>query len=261
MTKIFAILKTRYHIPLLIIGFFALWQFLVTLFNVKEYIVPSPLSVLASLFVPELAGNHHWMKHIQATLVEIFFGFGLTAVLGVALALVISWSSLLRAIFTPLLTFFNSIPKIAMAPLFILWFGYGILPNVLIAFLIAFFPVVINTATGLNEVEEELLELAQCMHARKWQVFLKIRLPNSLPYIFSGLKISATLCSVGAIVGEFIASTKGLGYLMKDSQALIDTPPMFASLMLISILGLGLFGIVSFCARLAMPWNRTREAP
>jgi len=256
MQKIFRLLKAHYHKPLLVIALLALWQLGVMLFQVKEYIIPSPLSVLARIFVPEMAAKYHWLKHIYATFVEIFFGFAITAFLGVFLAILISWSRFLRGIITPLLTFFNSIPKIAMAPLFILWFGYGIIPNILIAFLIAFFPVVINTVTGLNAVEEELLELVRYMNARKWQVFLKIRLPNSLPYIFSGLKISTTLCVVGAIVGEFIASTKGLGFLLKDSQAAIDTPPMFAGLLLISVLGLGLFGIISLCSRALMPWQK-----
>jgi NitT/TauT family transport system permease protein len=256
MKKIIRLIKAHYHKPLLVFALLALWQFFVMLFQVKEYIIPSPLSVLARIFVPEMAAKHQWLKHIQATSIEIFFGFAITSVLGVFLAILISWSRLLKGIISPLLTFFNSIPKIAMAPLFILWFGYGIIPNILIGFLIAFFPVVINTVTGLNAVEEELLELVRYMDARKWQIFLKIRLPNSLPYIFSGLKISTTLCVVGAIVGEFIASTKGLGFLLKDSQAAIDTPPMFAGLLLISVLGLGLFGIISLCARALMPWQK-----
>jgi len=259
MKKISGFIKTHYHKPLLVVAFFTLWQLLVMLFNVKEYIIPSPISVFARLLVPEMASNYHWLKHIRTTLVEIFFGFAVTAFVGIFLALVISWSNLLRQILTPLLTFFNSIPKIAMAPLFILWFGYGIIPNILIAFLIAFFPVVINTATGLNAVEEDLLDLVRYLHARKWQVFMKIRFPNSLPYIFSGLKISSTLCVVGAIVGEFIASNQGLGFLLKDSQAAIDTPPMFAGLILISLLGMGLFGILATCERIFMPWQKMEQ--
>jgi NitT/TauT family transport system permease protein len=259
MKKISGFIKNHYHKPLLVVAFFTLWQLLVMLFNIKEYIIPSPISIFARLFVPEMASNYHWLKHIKATLVEIFFGFAITAFLGIFLALVISWSNLFRQIITPLLTFFNSIPKIAMAPLFILWFGYGIIPNILIAFLIAFFPVVINTTTGLNAVEEDLLDLVRYLHARKWQVFIKIRFPNSLPYIFSGLKISSTLCVVGAIVGEFIASNQGLGYLLKDSQASIDTPPMFAGLLLISLLGIGLFGILATCERMIMPWQKVEQ--
>jgi NitT/TauT family transport system permease protein len=132
------------------------------------------------------------------------------------------------------------------------------LPNIMIAVLIGFFPVVINTAAGLNAVEEDLLDLVRYLHASTFQVFLKIRLPNSLPYIFSGFKISATLCVVGAIVGEFIASTQGLGYLIKSSQGTMDTPPMFASLILISALGLSFFGMISLIERWVMPWQGTK---
>ena len=128
----------------------------------------------------------------------------------------------------PIIILFNSLPKIALAPLFLMWFGYGMIPNILVATMIAFFPVVINTTTGLNEVENDLLDLVHYLNASKLQVFLKIRIPNSLPYIFAGFKIAATMCVVGAIVGEFIASSKGLGYLLRDAQAFINTPPMFA---------------------------------
>jgi len=161
MQKIFRLIKTHYHKPLLVFALLTLWQLGVMLFQVKEYIIPSPLAVLARIFVPEMAGKYHWLKHIYATFIEIFFGFVITAILGVFLAILIAWSRLLRGMITPLLTFFNSIPKIAMAPLFILWFGYGIVPNILIAFLVSFFPIVINTATGLGEVEEDLLDLVR----------------------------------------------------------------------------------------------------
>ena len=254
MQKIFRLIKTHYHKPLLVFALLTLWQLGVMLFQVKEYIIPSPLAVLARIFVPEMAGKYHWLKHIYATFIEIFFGFVITAILGVFLAILIAWSRLLRGMITPLLTFFNSIPKIAMAPLFILWFGYGIVPNILIAFLIAFFPVVINTVTGLGEVEEDLLDLVRYLKASQWQIFLKIRFPNALPYIFSGLKISSTMCVVGAIVGEFIASDKGLGYIIINSQFSLDTPAIFAALIVVSLIGFLLFGIVSLAESLLMPW-------
>ena len=135
----------------------------------------------------------------------------------------------------------------------------GLLPNTLIAVLVAFFPVVINTATGLEAVDEDLLDLVRYLHASKLQLFIKIRIPNSLPYIFSGFKISATLCVVGSIVGEFIASDKGLGYLLKDAQAFIDTPTMFACLILISVIGVVFFSLISILERLVMPWKPAEQ--
>ena len=161
----------------------------------------------------------------------------------------------MRQIFMPIIIMFNSLPKVALAPLFLLWFGYGLLPNILVAFLVAFFPVVINSATGLAAVDEDLLDLVRYLNASKVDVFIKIRIPNSLPYIFAGIKISATMCVVGAIVGEFIATDRGLGYLLRDAQAFIDTPTMFACLLLLSLMGLVFFSIIQLLEKLCMPWN------
>jgi len=249
------------HYPklLTLLGFLFLWQLVVMVFQIKEFILPSPLKVFAHLLVPQYASNYHWLRHVRTTLGEIVISFSVTAAVGIFVAIVITWSSIFRQIITPIITLFNSLPKIALAPLFLLWFGFGIIPNIMIAFLIAFFPIVINTVAGLNAVDEDLLDLVRYLHASKWQVYLKVRLPNSLPYIFSGLKISTTLCVVGAIVGEFIASTQGLGYLIKSSQGTMDTPPMFASLILISILGLSFFGFISFLERWIMPWQIARS--
>ncbi|HOV37274.1 MAG TPA: ABC transporter permease [Spirochaetales bacterium] len=234
--------------------FLALWEAAVALLGIKEFILPSPLKTLSHIFVPQLAAKYKWPLHIQATLLEILASFFITALAGNLLALLITWSGFLKKIVTPIIVFFNSLPKIALAPLFLLWFGYGLLPNTLIAVLVAFFPIVINTSTGLETVEEDLLDLVRYLGASKWQMFVKIRIPNALPYIFSGFKIAATMCVVGSIVGEFIASDKGLGYLLKDAQAFIDTPTMFACLILISILGILLFGAISLLESKVLFW-------
>ncbi len=259
MRKVVRSFRANRTVFISLVSFLILWQLLVTVFGVKSYIIPSPIDTFGRLLDPAQAANYQWPKHIGATLTEILISFGATGAAGILVALVITWSNTLKKIITPVLTIFNSIPKIALAPLFLLWFGYGIVPNVAIAMLIAFFPIVINTATGLSMVDEELLDLVRYLNASKLQIFVKIRIPNSLPYIFSGLKISTTLCVVGAIVGEFVASTKGLGFLIKDSQALIDTPTMFAALILISILGLSLFAFISFLERTVMPWQHVSK--
>ncbi|MBD3306050.1 ABC transporter permease subunit [candidate division KSB3 bacterium] len=240
---------------LTLLAFLGIWQLVVMLFGIKEFILPSPVTTFAYLLVPEHASNYRWLAHISTTLSEILISFAFTACVGIAVAIIMTWSRLLRKLISPIIILFNSLPKIALAPLFLLWFGYGLLPNVLIAFMIAFFPIVINSFTGLNAVDEDLLDLVRYLHASKWQIFVKIQLPNSLPYIFSGFKISATLCVVGAIVGEFIASTQGLGFLLKSSQGAMDTPPMFASLILISIMGLSFFGSITLLERWLMPWE------
>lgn len=239
-------------------AFLALWQFVVVQFGIKSFILPAPTRVFAHIFVPSIARKFNWPTHIFATFLEIFLSFIATAVVGVGLAVAMTWSSILNKLVTPIIVFFNSLPKIALAPLFLIWFGFGILPNVLIAILCAFFPVVINTVTGLNEVDEDLLDLVRYLNAGKLHIFTKIRIPNSLPFIFSGFKISATMCVVGAIVGEFIASDKGLGFLLKEAQAFIDTPTMFACLFLISALGMLFFSAISMLENVAMPWRNRR---
>ncbi|MBK9704328.1 MAG: ABC transporter permease [Betaproteobacteria bacterium] len=235
----------------------ALWQAAIVVLELKEFLVPSPLAVFNALFSPETAAQYQWWTHIATTLGEILAAFVFTAVFGFVLALLITWSDIVRGIAMPVIAVFNSLPKIALAPLFLIWFGYGFTANVTIAILVAFFPVVLNTTTGLDDVDEDLLDLVRYLHASKLQVFLKIRIPMSLPYVVSGLKISATLSVVGAIVGEFVASSQGLGFLIKDSQAMMNTPPMFASLILISCIGLGLFAAIAALEKVFMPWNRS----
>jgi ABC-type proline/glycine betaine transport system permease subunit len=173
----------------------------------------------------------------------------------ITIAIGLAWNATIKKIIMPAFVFLNSLPIVAIAPLLVLWFGYGLKTNILIAFLVSFFPVVINTTVGLFEIEDDLLDLVKYLNGSKLQIFLKRRLPNSLPYIFTGLKISSTMCVVGAIVGEFVASDKGLGYIIINSQYTMDSPPIFAGLMLVSLFGVALFGIVSAIERLCMPWQ------
>lgn len=238
--------------------FLVAWQLVVMIFKIKVFILPSPIQVFKHLFHPSIAPKYNWPRHISATVMEILVSFMLTAVLGISLAIVLSWSRFISRLLSPIIILFNSLPKIALAPLFLIWFGYGFLPNVMVAFLVAFFPVVINSTAGLMAVDEDLLDLVRYLNASKLQVFVKIRIPNSLPYIFAGLKISATMCVVGAIVGEFIAAEKGLGYLLRDAQAFIDTPTMFACLLLLSVVGISVFSLMVFLEKVAMPWNNVQ---
>ncbi len=231
--------------------FLGVWQLAVMALHLKVFILPSPLKVLASLLDPQ----YDWWRHIAATGEEIVLSFLLTAVLGIGLSILNVWSKIINKTVMPIIVLFNSLPKIALAPLFLIWFGYGLIPNILVACIVAFFPVVINTTTGLQAVDEDLLDLVHYLNASKAQVFFKIRIPNSLPYIFAGFKIAATMCVVGAIVGEFIASSRGLGYLIRDAQAFINTPPMFACLLLLSIMGLLFFSAIAGLEKACMPWN------
>ncbi len=230
------------------------WHFWVVLFGIKQFILPTPIAAIQTLF----EGKFRWPMNFMATFYEVVGGFLVSGLIGVILGIVVVWSQRLKRAILPFLVFLNSLPKIAVAPLFMIWFGYGILPNILIVFLISFFPVVVNTATGLVAVEEDLLDLVNYLHATKWQKMWKIQLPNSLPYIFSGLKIAATTAVTGAIVGEFVASDKGLGSVIIASQTTLATPVIFGSLILITIIGMVLFGFVGMMERILMPWEKKR---
>jgi len=234
----------------LFVALLGAWQLAVSVFEMREYILPSPLVVLRALGGSEIP----WAGHLWITTLEIVGAFVLAGVVGVALGIVIAWSPMLAKALVPFLVFVNTLPKVAVAPLFLLWLGYGVIPNMLIGALIGFFPVVINTAVGLTQVDEEMLDLGRVFNAPKWRVFAKIRIPNAYPYILSALKVTATAAVVGAIVGEFVASQKGLGYVIITTQGSMNTPVAFAALVWISILGLLLFGAVSALSRYLAPW-------
>ncbi len=241
---------------LVILGLVVLWQVAVVALNVKEFILPTPLAALRSLD----KANFQCVANFLATFYAVIGAFVLSAILGVALAVVIVWNQFLMRTVMPVLVLFNTLPKIALAPLFVIWLGYGIWPNIVIGTTIAFFPMVVNTAVGLASAEPEMLDLVRSLNATRWQVFRKIRFPNAVPYIFTGLKLNATMSVTGAIVGEFVASDKGLGSLIITSGVTMDTPPIFASLILISVLGLVLYGAVVAVENIVAPWANREEA-
>lgn len=231
-------------------AFILLWQLAVSFLGLREYLLPSPMAVVRAMFGDEIP----WARHLWVTALEIVGAFVVAGLAGVVLGLAIAWSETLSRALTPFLVFVNTLPKVAVAPLFLMWMGYGIVPNVLIGALIGFFPVVINTAVGLTQIEQDLVDLGRVFDAPKWKVFLKIRIPNAWPYILSALKVTATAAVVGAIVGEFVASQRGLGYVIITTQSSMNTPVAFAALVWISILGLALFGFVAALSRWLVPW-------
>jgi NitT/TauT family transport system permease protein len=237
----------------LFVALLVAWQLAVTVFGVREYLLPSPLVVLRALGGSEIP----WIGHLWITTLEIVGAFVLAGAAGVALGIAIAWSPLLAKALVPFLVFVNTLPKVAVAPLFLLWLGYGVIPNMLIGALIGFFPVVINTAVGLTQVDEEMLDLGRVFNAPKWRVFAKIRIPNAYPYILSALKVTATAAVVGAIVGEFVASQSGLGYVIITTQGSMNTPVAFAALVWISVIGLVVYGAVVVAARRIAPWAET----
>ena len=222
------------------------WYLFVRIGDVPKFVMPSPAATFGALLSP----NYDWWSNVSVTATEIFGGYFLALVVGVLLALVFTWSKTLESFFLPLLVTLNMIPKVALGPLIIVWFKYGVFPNTIMAFSIAVFPILLTTARGLREIEPELLDLVRSLRGSRWQLFTKIQLPGSLPYVFAGRKVAAILAVAGAVVGEFLGSDKGLGYLMLQVQVTLDTPAMFMAVILITLLGMLLYGLVLAMERL-----------
>ena len=226
-----------------------LWYLFVRFGEVPKFVMPGPADTLAALLVPD----YGWWANTLVTATEIYGGYALALVSGVLLALAFTWSKTFESLMLPVLVTLNMIPKVALGPLIIVWFKYGVFPNSMIAFSIAVFPILLTTARGLREIEPELLDLVRSLRGSRWQLFTKVQLPGALPYIFSGMKVGAILAVAGAIVGEFLGSDRGLGYLMLQVQVTLDTPAMFMAVILITLLGVLLYGIVLLLEHLLVP--------
>jgi NitT/TauT family transport system permease protein len=236
---------------LVMLGFFVVWEAGVRLFNVPSYFLPPP-----SLVLQELASEPVWyLKHTAYTVLTTMEGFALALAVGVAAAIGIVYSRVLENTLNTLLVSLNSIPKIALAPLFIIWFGTGAESKVAVSFLIALFSIVIDTVLGLRSADPEALDLLKTMKGTRLQALLKIRFPNALPYMFAGMKVAISLALVGAIAGEFVASQEGLGFVILSSQSMFQTVRVFAAILLLGIGGTLLFFLVDLAERLACPWH------
>ena len=232
--------------PLLLTAvFLVIWEIAVPLSGITELILPPP-SKIASVIVSD------WSKlfrHTQVTLLESIYGFFLGIGVGVPLAIgIFSWKAFERSVY-PLLVVLNTVPKVALAPILVLWFGFGWAPKILIGFLIAFFPIVISTVVGLQGMDKDMVHLARSMGASPWQTFVKFRLPAALPSIFGGLKVGITLAVIGAVIGEYVASEEGLGYLQMLASSEFDSPLNFAALIFIAIMGIMMFYVVEILER------------
>lgn len=223
---------------------FLIWEALVRAFQINPVVLPAPSDIVAVMLNLQTGYYIPWERHISVTLFEILTGFALAAVVGIALAMLIVYSFVLERVILPLIVFIEVLPKIAVAPLFLIWVGYGTEPKIAIAFLIAFFPIVVSTANGLRDVEPDLIDLMRVLGATKLQIFFKVRFPNSIPHIMSGLSIGMASAVIGAIVGEFVAANEGLGFLIVNAQFQLLTAMAFASLFYIAIIGLVLYGAV-----------------
>jgi NitT/TauT family transport system permease protein len=247
----------RYLLPAVTLAVLvAMWQMTVVAFNVPALLLPTPFAVAGEL----VRWRGLLLQHSLVTLSETVLGFLLGVALGVPIAVAISTSRLLQNTIYPLIILAQSIPKVTIAPLFLIWLGYGILPKIFVGFLVAFFPIVIDTATGLNAVEPELLDLTRALSATEWQTLWRIRFPQALPFLFSGLKVSITLAVIGAVIGEFVGANQGLGYLILDGTAQFKTAFVFACMLLLSLIGIGLFGALAAVERLLIPWHASQRS-
>jgi NitT/TauT family transport system permease protein len=232
------------------------WQAAVLVLAIPEIILPSPTAIADYL----IRRNELFLRHTWPTLIQTVLGFGLAVLGGILLAILVSLTEIGRRGIMPLLVIAQIVPKIAVAPLLMLWFGLGDLSRVLIAFLIAFFPIVINTVSGLGSVSREIELLGRAFSRSRWELFWKIQLPHALPYIFDGMKVSITLAIIGVIVAEFVSSQRGLGYLIIFANGRLDTVMMMTSITVLSAVGLALYGVIALAARVVVYWGAPKEA-
>src|SRR5262249_47112957 len=241
------------------IAVLAAWAAIVRIFDIPDYLLPAPQAVAARII-------KEWpllWKHGAYTLMSVLTGFAAGVAVGVPLAFAIVLSRSMERVAMPFLVMSQTIPKVAIAPILVVWLGFGILPKIAIVFLISFFPIVVSTVVGLKSVETDMIDLVRSMGARTAKIMLRVRGPSALPQMFAGFKIAVCLAVVGAIVGEFVGSDRGLGYLLLTSTGTLDGPLVWAALFVLIAMGVTLFALVSKLERLAIPWHvsvRAEEA-
>jgi NitT/TauT family transport system permease protein len=236
----------------LILGF---WQLVVVVGAYPEFVLPSPLAVAAK-FVSATQSGLLW-RHLRVTLAETLLGFFLGFFLATAMGYWLAKQPVAERLIAPWLVAMQAVPVVAVAPLLVIWFGFGLTSKVLVCALIVFFPVLINTIVGVRSVDREWLELMTVLRASRWQRFRLVEVPAALPVLFGGLKLGVTLAVVGAVVGEFVGAREGLGALINIARGgLYDTPLLFVALLSLAGMALGLYGIVAFLEQRIVRWQR-----
>lgn len=228
------------------------WEVGVHAAGVPVWLLPPPSAILSALW----EWRDQAPRHLWATFYEVVGGFFLAIAVGVPLAIAIVYSAFLRKVTYPVLLVFQSVPKVAMAPVLLLYLGYGVQTNITVAAIVAFFPIVVNAVSGLESVEPELLQLSRSLNAGTLRIFWKVRLPWALPYIFSALKVAVSLAVIGAVVGEFVGSDRGLGYAILTASTNMNTALVFGIMALLALMGIAVFYAVWFVEALACPWNQ-----
>lgn len=249
-------LRTRGGALVIFALLFIGWELAVHLTGVKEYLLPPPSKVWVEF----------WKRHdavavaAWVTTQEILAGYALAVVVSIPLALAVAYSRFMEQAVYPVIVFLQIIPKIAIAPLFIIWFGFGFTPKLLLVFLLSFFPIVVSSIAGFKSADKDVMDFARTTGASGWTLFRKIQLPQALPHIFTGLKVGAALAATAAVVAEFVASDRGLGYLLLQYNGQLDTPMVFAIIVVLSLIGLAVYYAVEIVERLAIPWHVSQQA-
>jgi NitT/TauT family transport system permease protein len=245
--------RRAYHWLYPLAGFtiiLVIWQLYADLAHISKIVLPSPADIVRVSW-------QQWdllLRETWPTMLESVYGFMLAIGIGVPMAVCVANSRVLNLSLYPILIATQSIPKVAVAPIVLVWFGLGLESKLAIAFLVAFFPIVVDTATGLQATPHGLLELSRSLRASRWQIFWKVQFPAALPFVFAGAKVAITLAVIGAVIGEFVGSVNGLGNLLLSANSQLNGPLAWAALVWLSFLGVLLFGAVALLERVAMPW-------
>lgn len=236
--------RTRLYSILLFVFILITWEGVVRVKGISKLILPAPSEIGINLV--QLLGSRYIYSHIMATLIEVFGGFFLGAFLGIGLGFLVAQSRAVHEILHPYIIASQAMPKLALAPLLVLWFGFGFTPKIIIVALVCFFPLFESTVTGLSYVSQEKISLFRSLRASSFQILLKLRVPTAMPYIFSGLRVAIVLSVVGAVVSEFIGANKGLGALIIASQGMLDTTLMFSVFIFLTLIGIFLYQSISW---------------
>ena len=234
----------------LILMALGLWEGGVRLFQVAPWLLPPPSSIGAEL----VESRSLLLRHTWVTLEEVLLGFALALVVGIALAAAIAYSRVVERAAYPFVIASQTVPVIVIAPMLLIWIGYGIWPKIIVVTLISFFPIVVNMVDGLKSADPDMLSMMRTLGASRWQIFTKVQAPSSVPFLFSGIRVAIALSVIGAVIGEWVGASAGLGYLIKRSAPQFLTDRVFASIFILSIMGISLFALVVLAERYAVPW-------
>jgi ABC-type nitrate/sulfonate/bicarbonate transport system permease component len=246
----------RWAAPLLILaGLLVAWELWTQLGDVPKWQLPAP-----SVIAQELVESRGLLwEHTRVTLLEVVLGMVAALLVGLFLASVIAYSRIVERSVYPIIIASQTIPIIAIAPLLLIWVGYGIAPKIIVVALISFFPISVNTVDGLRSVDPDMVNMMRTLGASRWQIFTKLQVPSALPQMFSGIKIGIAVSVIGAVIGEWVGASSGLGYLMTYSQPLFLTARVFAAIVVLSALGIGLFVLATLVERIVLPWYHTEK--